>query len=156
MNTEQTLFKGSSSPVINLGLFILCGLVAAASIVAAIQFTPWAWIGAGAAIAVAFSSWLLIKVRVYEITTERIRITTGILTRRTDELELYRVKDTTLVEPVVLRIFGCAHIEVTTNDASTPTIQLEALPAARDLREQLRKSVEECRDRKRVRLAELE
>ena len=31
----------------------------------------------------------------FEITSERIRITTGVLSRRMEELELYRVKDTT-------------------------------------------------------------
>src|ERR1051325_522556 len=104
---EQTLFKGSSSPIKNLGTFIICGLIAVGALVFAFMLpSPLRLIlGGVAAIALAYMlvRWLLIKVRVYEVTTERIRITNGLLTRRTDELELYRVKDTTLIEPLSMR-----------------------------------------------------
>ncbi|MFO1501835.1 MAG: PH domain-containing protein [Verrucomicrobiota bacterium] len=157
---EQQLFKGSSSPVVNVGAFVLCGLIAAASLVFAfIVAAPYSFVLMGlAAVALIylFARWLLIKVRVYEVTTERIRITDGLVTRRTDELELYRVKDITLIEPLSLRLFGVGHVEITTNDTSTPLVRLEAIKGAKTLREELRKSVEVCRDKKRVRLAELE
>jgi uncharacterized membrane protein YdbT with pleckstrin-like domain len=159
-NQEQILFKGSSSPVINLGTFVLGTLIAAAGVVAAFMLDAplrFAFIGVAAlAIAYMFFRWLLIKSRVYEVTTERIRITVGILTRRTDELELYRVKDTTLVEPLTLRLLGLGHLEIQTHDATTPLLRMEAIKGARNLREELRKSVEICRDKKRVRLAEFE
>jgi uncharacterized membrane protein YdbT with pleckstrin-like domain len=120
---------------------------------------PWnfvLWAAGAIAAFYALARLLLIRFRQYEVTTERIRMTTGILTRRTDELELYRVKDVTLVEPLAMRLFGCGNIVVTTNDASTPTLELFCLKGARELREQMRQSIEICRDRKRVRVAELE
>ena len=157
---EQILFKGSSSPIINLGTFLLCGLIVLASVVFAfLTPQPWSYVLIGLALlAVLYmvARWLLIKVRVYEVTSERIRISNGLVTRRTDELELYRVKDTTLVEPLLLRIFSLGDIEITTHDVSTPVVRMEAVKGARDLREQMRKSIEACRERKRVRLAELE
>lgn len=157
---EQTLFRGSSSPLINFGTFILCGVIAiAAGAAAFLTPVPYRFILIGvAAVAVIYMCirWLLIKVRVYEVTTERIRVTNGLLTRRTDELELYRVKDTTLIEPLYLRLFSLGDIEVSTHDVSTPVVRLEAIKGARAVREELRKSIETCRDRKRVRLAELE
>jgi len=121
------------------------------------EWAKWSLVGL-TAVALVFLvfQWLIIKCRVYEVTTERIRVTTGILTRRTDELELYRVKDITLVEPFLLRGFGLGDVEITTNDATTPLLRMEAIRGAKPLREELRKSVEVCRDRKRVRLAELE
>lgn len=160
MNEEKTLFKGCSSPVVNLGSFLLSGAVFAGAMggsfftVAPVNAILWAV--AVAALAYAGARWLLLRFRVYEVTTERIRMTSGIVTRRSDEMELYRVKDLTLVEPLVARMLGCGDIVVTTNDASTPTLELKCLAGARELREQLRQSVEVCRDRKRVRLAELE
>ena len=33
MSDEKTLFKGSSSPVVNIGVFVLCGIVAVAGLV---------------------------------------------------------------------------------------------------------------------------
>lgn len=158
---ERVLFKGSSSPIINLGTFLLCGLVAvAATVFAFVNTQPvvrYVLIGiAAAAVLFIIARWLLIKVRVYEVTSERIRISNGLVTRRTDELELYRVKDTTLVEPFLLRMFSLGDIEITTHDVSTPVLRLEAIKGARALREELRQSIETCRDKKRVRLAELE
>lgn len=164
-NQEQILFKGSSSSIINLGTFVLCGVIAAACGIFAyilppsIMPAPLSYLLLGlAVIAVLYMlfRWLLVKVRVYEVTTERIRISNGLVTRRTDELELYRVKDTTLIEPLFLRMFSLGDLEITTHDASTPVLRMEAIRGARALREELRKSVEICRDKKRVRLAEFE
>lgn len=160
MSDEQTLFKGSSSAVINSGTFALCGLILIASFVFAfIVPVPYRFVLialGGAALVWMIVNWLLVKVRVYEVTTERIRVTNGLVTRRTDELELYRVKDATLIEPLILRMVGAGDIQITTNDASTPSLRLEAIKGARALREELRKSIETCRDRKRVRMTELE
>jgi uncharacterized membrane protein YdbT with pleckstrin-like domain len=85
-----------------------------------------------------------------------VRIRQGVFSKRTDELELYRVKDSTVLEPFWQRLFGLGNIVITTNDTTSPTLILEALPEAAQTREQLRAAVEQCRDRKRVRIAELE
>jgi len=105
---------------------------------------------------IAAWKWLELKCRVYEVTTERIKVTRGIFSRRTDEMELYRVKDLTLIEPFFFRLCGLGSVIITTNDASTPTLTIHAVKRVKELREQLRLAVEVCRDKKRVRLAELE
>ena len=73
--------------------------------------------------------------------------------RRTDELELYRVKDTAYEQPFFLRLFSLANIILTTSDVSTPQVMIDAIPAeeARQLRETIRICVEQSRDRTRVR-----
>ncbi len=100
----------------------------------------------------------LIQLRLlnYEITSERIKVTHGLLTRRTDELELYRVKDTSLIEPFFYRLFSAANIFIATNDASTPKLELRGIKHAKEVREQLRASVEECRMRKGAQVREME
>ena len=157
---EQTLFKGSPSAVMNAGTFLICAVVlAAALVVGFMQPPPWRWVlfgVGGVALIYAIVQWLFVKSRLYEVTSERIRITQGIFTRRTDELELYRVKDTTLIEPLSLRMLSLGHIDISTHDMTTPFLRLEAIHGAPALREELRKSIEACRDKKRVRLAELE
>ena len=156
MTEEKLLFKGSSSPLIQSGTFFFCVLILAASITFALLQTPWLWILAGVVAVFMLIQWALIKTRVYEATTERLRVRTGLLTRRTDEMELYRVQDLTLIEPFFARMFGLGTIVVTTNDTSTPTIRMEYIRNASGLREELRKSVETCRDRKNVRVTEFE
>lgn len=92
----------------------------------------------------------------YEITSERVKVIRGIFSKRTDELELYRVKDTSLVEPFVYRLFSVGNIVIATNDVSTPAVELCAIRSANQVREQLRASIEECRLRKRTGIIEVE
>ena len=153
---EQTLFKGSPSLAIALGPLLIAAVVVGLSAFLAYKYSPWALILAGVAAMYVIARIISIKAIYYELTTERIRLRRGILTKRTDELELYRVKDVTVVEPFLYRLFGIGNIEVTTNDASTPQLNLKAVRGALVLRESLRQSIETVREKKRVRLTELE
>lgn len=156
MAEEQTLFKGSPSLVIVLGPLVISILIIAASLALGIKYSSWILLVGAVALLYALARIGLVRASYYELTTERIRLRRGIFTKRTDELELYRVKDATVVEPFLFRLFGVGNIEVTTTDTSTPTLNLKAVRGASALRESLRQSVEACRDRKRVRLTELE
>ena len=85
------------------------------------------------------------------ISSERIQITTGVLSKRMEEVELYRVKDTSLEQPFLLRLFGLANIHLTTSDQSSPQLLIGPIAEARQVRENLRGAVEKVRDKKRVR-----
>src|SRR5262249_22284433 len=87
----------------------------------------------------------------YDLTTQRLRIHTGILNRRLEEIELYRVKDYVMDRPLALRLLGLGHLTLVTSDASARTVRLEAIPSVETGREQLRAAVQSERDRKRVR-----
>jgi uncharacterized membrane protein YdbT with pleckstrin-like domain len=99
--------------------------------------------------------WLQVRCRVYEVTTERIKVTQGVFTKRTDELELYRVRDTTMVQPFIHRLFKKGNVVLKTTDATTPTMTIEAVPCSEEMREKLRQAIEACRERKGVRISEL-
>ncbi len=156
MSEEKPVFRGSSSQVLNLAHFAGVLALGGAVLFASLQFDGRLAALLVAPLAYAGWRWLLIASRVYEITTERIKVTTGLVSKRTDDLELYRVKDTVLEEPALLRLAGAGNIVLTTNDATTPTLVLEGIKGAKELREELRKHIEDCRDRKRTRLTELE
>jgi uncharacterized membrane protein YdbT with pleckstrin-like domain len=137
---ETTVWKGPSSQARFFGVYLLCLL--------------FCWLIVP--IFIALWKYLENRCRVYEITTERIRQTSGVFSKVSEQLELYRVEDIKVIQPFWFRLFGVGNITLTTNDASTPTVTLEAVPNIDTLRESLRKSVENCRDRKRVRLTEIE
>jgi uncharacterized membrane protein YdbT with pleckstrin-like domain len=99
----------------------------------------------------AIAKWIQTACFKYKVTSERIVITRGVFSKRTDELELYRVKDTTLLQPFWLRLVGRAHVLLTTSDRTTPDLQLTAIPDAEGLREKLRASVERLRTTKGLR-----
>ncbi len=131
---ETVLWKGTPSAALDFWLNLSCLLVLP---------IPWALV-----------RWIQRRNHVIEITSERLRITTGIFSKRTEELELYRVRDITFEQPFLLRIFGCGNLVLTTSDNSTPTLFLTGLPGVQPLRDQLRSAVERCRDRKRARVTE--
>ncbi|MDB6140104.1 MAG: hypothetical protein JWO94_3176 [Verrucomicrobiaceae bacterium] len=153
MTPEETvLWKGSSSQLVHLRAYLIW-LGVAAAIVAAGTFLLFPPLYSALLIPGIgmWIRWQLTKATVYELTTQRLRKTTGLLSKKIDELELYRVKDSTLEQPFLLRMFRAGHIKVLSSDATMPELTLVAVNRAYDVREKLRKAVEEERDRKRVR-----
>lgn len=150
MNDESALWKGSSSQWLNLGPF--CGgLVAIAAIlVGGIFFAPVFLL---LPLPLAYMLWryLLVRTRVYELTSQRIRVTSGVVNQVIDEIELYRVKDTQMFRSWWMRLTGLASIQLETSDRTMPSLEIPAVSGGVELRELLRQQVELTRDRKRVR-----
>lgn len=164
MEEETTIWEGSPSQLLNMGVFLLCAVVAGGLIGAALVFwnklpPPGPVIMAGLAaipLLYAFARWLQIKCQRYHLTSERLRLRSGVLSRKTDEIELYRVKDYVLIEPFWLRLFGLSNLSLTTTDDANPQVFIRAVGEGDNLRDQIRKHVEICRERKNVRITEFE
>lgn len=88
---------------------------------------------------------------IYILTSQRLRIKTGILNRYSEEIELYRVKDTSVYEPLFLRIFSKGNLELVTSDRTSPELTLRGVNAPRLLNDRIRVLVEQCRTDKGVR-----
>ena len=88
----------------------------------------------------------------YELTTERLRLTEGLVSRSINEIELYRVKDTSFRQSIVQRMFGLGTIFLITSDRSSPNSNIRAIDSqtAMRLREEIRTYTERQRDRKGV------
>ena len=95
--------------------------------------------------------WYATKCTTYTLTSQRLRITAGILSKKVDELELFRVRDYTMEQPFLLRLVGLGNLTLITSDATTPTLVMRAIPGIESVREKLRTAVQTERDRKRVR-----
>jgi uncharacterized membrane protein YdbT with pleckstrin-like domain len=152
MDEETTVWQGHPSQILNLHIFLFCGLLAAGLIAVAYVFrqnlgVPTVYIVGGLAV---------IPLQRYELTSERLRLRRGVLSRQTDEIELYRVKDYVLHEPFVLRMWGLGDIVLTTTDDANPSVLLKAIEQPDALRDQIRKHVELRREAKRVRITEME
>jgi uncharacterized membrane protein YdbT with pleckstrin-like domain len=151
------LFRGSPSLLVKAGTFFIGLLLIAGFITGAIMAQqPLIAIGAGVVALYLVGVAALVRTQVFEVTSERLRWRRGILTKRTDELELYRVMDVSLVEPFLLRMVGAGNIEIKSADASTPNLTLPAVKGAKELREQLRVSIEKMRTQKGVRVTEFD
>lgn len=150
MTEESQLWKSTSSQWLNAWHFLVALLAAAGVIVGAFWFIPLYAILVVPALWVAWR-YLVVRTRIYELTTERLRITAGVFNQRVDEVELYRVKDTLMERPWWMRLIGLSNIVLETSDRSLPRVEISALPQGQEFREILRKQVEQQRDKKRVR-----
>lgn len=140
MTEEKTVWVGTPSQVVNLGSFILLGLFF--WLVIPLFIILW--------------KWLVVRNTIYELTTERLRKRYGVINKHLDELELYRVRDYKLFQPLLLRLFSLGNIVLQTSDKSHPQVVIKAIANGEALREQLRAHVEACRTRKGVRELDVE
>lgn len=148
---ETTLWKGHSSQWLHFWYYLFCLILTGGIIAASVLTAGIAAVGLIVPLLMWVIRWWMTKTTSYELTSQRLKIDTGILNRRHDELELYRVKDYAMDRPLFLRIVGLGTITMLTSDATTPTVTLKAIPDVMDVREKLRAAVQAERDRKRVR-----
>ncbi len=148
--SEEILWKGSPSQVLNLGKYLIALALVAGITVGGLFFPP-AWIAL--VLPLGWAGWVWLETRCirHVLTTERIKLYEGVLNQKLDDVELYRVKDTSMERPFWLRIFGLSTLVIETSDRSQPRIEIKAVRDGKNLRELLRKQVEYWRDRKRVR-----
>jgi uncharacterized membrane protein YdbT with pleckstrin-like domain len=137
---EETVWRGTSSQWKNLGTYVLCGL--------------FCWLIVP--IFIALTRYLQTKNKIYELTTERLKITEGVFSKVTHTLELYRVKDIETRQPFLYRLFHVENIHVNTSDASSPFILLEAIPCDVAFADKMRNQVETVRQQKGVREIDVE
>lgn len=95
----------------------------------------------------------LVRHTTYELTTERLRVTHGIFSLEVDDIELYRIKDIHVRQPLLQRICSLGSIVIWSSDITLPRCRIHAQPigVVRELREQIRLLSEDLRDRKVVR-----
>jgi hypothetical protein len=101
--------------------------------VAAILLNP-AYVAAFFLVLAAWAGWRLAR-RVllylntyYVFTTQRLRLRQGIFSREMNQMELFRVKDFSVVEPLWGRLTGYAHVRVVSADRLAGDVVLLALP----------------------------
>ena len=149
---ESIVWKGGPSQVLNIPAFLASALVAMVFIVVGSAVHIYS-IMLGALIPASWAGWkwLVVRCHRFEITTERLRIVQGVLNRNVDKLELYRVKDSRILQPLWFRVFGLGHVVLETSDRSHPKATLNAIKDPRQVGEILRREVEALREKKRVR-----
>lgn len=158
---EILVWRGTPSQWTNFGAYFLClllaaGVLAAYFLLPAANQNPLILIGLAVPVVWLLAVWIGTKCHRYEITSERVKITTGLLSRKTSEIELYRVRDYSVVEPFWLRLVGCGDVVLVTADRTSPNFVLHAVPRAQTLKDQIRQHTERMRQRRGVRDLEID
>jgi uncharacterized membrane protein YdbT with pleckstrin-like domain len=127
--TEKTLFEGHPAPLFSVGQYV------------------WVALTIGIAALVYF---LRAKAVRFEVTTQRIKIETGILSKTKENLELFRVDHVTVEKPLGMRMLGFGLVRLVTSDRSEGHALLWGLRDFEKLAEQIRESSLKERQRRGI------
>jgi membrane protein YdbS with pleckstrin-like domain len=108
----------------------------------------WAVITLGIA---ALVYWIRAQSVSYEITTQRIKIERGLLSKVKDNLELFRVDHVSVEKPLGMRLLGQGRVRLVTSDQSERHVLLYGLPDFEGLAEKLRNAALKERERRGIR-----
>lgn len=86
---------------------------------------------------VLLADWIRRSNTKYRITTQRIEWQKGILSRRIDGIDLWRVRHVEYVQTLADRMFGLSRLEVFSQDQEDPHLVLKGLPADRSVYDQV-------------------
>ena len=90
----------------------------------------------------------------YSLSPDRLYIKRGIFTIREDEVRLYRIRDISLRQSFLQRIFSLGTVNISSSDSTMGNFQLVNIKGSRDVKEMLSDAVETERERKRVSMRE--
>ena len=168
------MWQGSPSQTVNLPVYLTLGLGVIVTTVGLLflragttptattdlnarSVYPWIivaiWLLCGIG---ALMSYLKISTTKYVLTTERLRVTTGILSTMTEDLELRRVRDSIILKPFWARLAGLGDVQILSADASTPRVVLHAIRDPDGVQTMIRSNVQTQWSRFGVRQMELD
>jgi membrane protein YdbS with pleckstrin-like domain len=90
-------------------------------------------------------TWLKTASTSYHFAKSRMTWRTGILSRTAESLELYRVADVTMKQPILQRLFGVGQITIRSADANHREIVIPGVPRPDRFRDWLTDAVQETR-----------
>ena len=140
MTQEETFWEGTPSHWTNFIYYLFC--IPLAFFVIGILMAGWRY--------------LTIKNNIIKITSQRIIEKKGVLSKTTNELELFRVKDIKLEQPFFLRLVGLSNIVLITSDKTNKIVSINGVKNGEDLKENLRSFIDKRRTEKGVRETDFE
>ncbi len=127
--TEKTLFIGHPAVIYNF----------------------WQWLAVIFTFGIAYLFYWIISISTtYEITTQRVRIERGILSKSKENVELFRIDHFDLHKPLGMRLAGQCLLYLRSSDTSFPNVMILGIPDLESLADTLRECSLRERTRRRV------
>lgn len=129
---ETSLWSGGYSPKAMIGTWIFGGVLTLVALIAVGIYLSSYFLWALLAIVVlwAFAGAIYGYRRLgmfYELTTQRFIHQTGILSRRTDRIEVIDIDDVSVSQGLVERILGVGTVTIQSSDTSHPTLEMRGI-----------------------------
>lgn len=150
---EQLLFAGHPAAIYKITQFGYFVILLALAILIAIAATPalhvlYVFLGLLVGCGIVFLQFYWVSRRThYTITTQRIKVQSGLLTQKQETLEMFRIDHFELRKPFTWRLLGHASLHLFSSDAELSQFYIYAVPNLEALANTLR----ECQLRERAR-----
>lgn len=117
----------------------------------AVIYSFWQWMVVVLTLGIGYLVyWIKSLATTYEITTQRVRVERGILSKMKDSIELFRIDHFDLHKPLGMRLAGHCLLHLRSSDASFQTIIIFGIPNLESLADTLRECSLRERTRRRV------
>jgi len=140
-------FVGHYFAALAVGSIIATGCFAAGAGV----FSP---VGILAVVIVFLYSRLARASTTYRLFPDRIEIESGLLSRKIENVELYRVRDVGLRQSIYGRIGGFGDVYIHSTDSSTPDVHVRSIDAPQEFYQEVRQLVSRSRAGSRTMILE--
>src|SRR5205085_5982299 len=98
----------------------------------AIIYSAWQWVAVVLTLGIALLVYWIRSLSIaYEITSQRVRVERGLLSKNKDSLELFRVDHFDLQKPLGMRLVGHCLLYLRSSDAGFPTVVIYGVPDSR-------------------------
>lgn len=86
----------------------------------------------------------------WKITEEQLIYTRGVIARKVDYIELYRINDFSEYSSIIDRLFSLKNIRIVSTDQSTPELIIKGINITEDVLTDLRKKIELRKEIRRI------
>jgi len=135
---ETTIWEAGPSLAAYVGPIVLGGLL----LVVGVGLLVW------------LLTWIAWKSASYKLTTQRLFLRRGIVSRKVQELELYRATDVMFSQGIIERLFGIGTVTVVANDPTTPQLVMPGIADPEKVKETIRSAYRRARRAEGVRVGE--
>jgi len=114
-------------------------------------YSIWQWLLVILTIGIAYIAYWLKSISVrYQITTQRVRIERGLLSKLKENVELFRTDHFDIHKSLGMRLAGQCMLHLRSSDPNFPTVIIFGIPGLEDLADTLRECSLKERTRRRV------
>ena len=113
--------------------------------------SAWQWLAVVFTLGIAYLVyWVRSASTGYEITTQRVKVETGLLLKLRENVELFRIDHFDLHKPLGMRLVGQCLLHLRSSDPAFPSVMISGIPTLEALADTLRECSLRERTRRRV------
>lgn len=113
------------------------------------SFWQWGWVILTLGLGYLYY-WVQSLSTTYEISTQRVRVERGLLSKSKESVELFRIDHFDLIKPLGMRLLGQCLLHLRSSDTSFPSVTVLGIPELESLADTLRECSLRERTRRRV------